>query len=144
MMGTDLERILQGTPAQRWRTRQAVVLEWHDGPREGLCELETPKCTFYFQILAERKSGDQFDDRLFRVFELESGSVEQAIAAFGTAHPPTSPIWAPHGPYETEEEMKRIEDAIENIISKRALTRIICRTKDMVQFTEVWMDTQPR
>ena len=40
-MATELERILLGTPAQSWRTRQAVILDWHDWPREGLCELET-------------------------------------------------------------------------------------------------------
>jgi hypothetical protein len=143
-MATELERILFGTPAQSWRTRQAVILDWHDGPREGLCELETPKCTFYFEIFAERKSGDQFDDRLFRLFELESGSVDRAIAAFHPAHPPTTPVWAPHGPYESEEERQRVEDAIEIIASNRTLTRVLCRTKDMIQFKEVWMDTQVR
>jgi hypothetical protein len=143
-METVLERILLGTPAQRWRTRQAVILGWHDGPREGLCELETPQCTFYFEIFAERKSGDQFDDRLFRLFELDSGSVDRAIAAFHTAHPRTTPVWAPHGTYESEEERQRVEDTIETIVSNRTPTRVLCRTKDMIQFTEVWMDTQVR
>ena len=47
----DLEQLLTAVPVSGWRTRQAVVFDWYDGPREGVCALAEPACEFYFNCL---------------------------------------------------------------------------------------------
>jgi hypothetical protein len=143
-MTTEFERRLLDTPTQQWTTRQAVILEWHDGPREGLCELANPSLTFYFEILAECHLNGQFDDGMFRIYALEDGSVERAINILRAVNPrePTKPTWAPYGLIEDEAENQRVMAEIDAIVSNRSSTRIICRTADMILFTEIWMDAR--
>ena len=118
-----------------------VTFEWYDGPREGICELEYPECAFSFEIIAERWHDNHFDHRLFRLSEIEVGSVARAIAILHKAGPPTTPAWAPHGAYESEEDRLRIEEGIEQILSKKVPTRVIVRTDDLIKFGEVWLET---
>lgn len=140
-MKTHLHQVLLTVPPEEWRVRQAIVFEWYDGPRDGLCELESPACAFHFTIIAERWSEGRLDDRLFRLTQIDIGSVARAISILHRAGPPTTPVWAPHGPYEDEDERRRIEDAIEEIVARGVVTEIVCRTKDMIRFTEVWLQT---
>src|SRR5436309_2373273 len=91
----DLEQLLTAVPVSGWRTRQAVVFDWYDGPREGVCALAEPACEFYFELLAEHPTPDDLDDRLFRISELPSGSVDELLAALGDLGPPAPQLWSP-------------------------------------------------
>lgn len=142
-MQTSLEKALLSVAPADWKVQQIIVFEWLDGPREGICEMEHPPCSFYFEILAEQKIAGAFVDRLFTVSEIRAGVVSEVIDVFRDAGPPTSPVWAPHGAYASDEEQQRVEDAVERLTSPRAPTRLLIRTCDMVKFTEVWMDTRP-
>ena len=62
-----LEQLLGSLPCQKWQTRQAIVLDWYDGPRQGLCALDKPGGEFVFEILDERVNEQGLDDRLFRL-----------------------------------------------------------------------------
>ena len=140
-MSDALRKTLLGTPPASWQTRQAVVLEWYDGPREGICELAAPECTFYFEILAERWADGRFDDRLFRIYELSKGAVAELVDAFRASGPPTTPIWAPQGSYDDDDARHRVEEVLDKLLSTRVPTRLIIRTLDMQTFSEVWLDT---
>ena len=142
-MQTNLARALTTTALIDWKVRQVVVFEWLDGPREGICEMEHPPGSFYFEIFAEQKIAGAFADRLFTVSEIRAGVVSEVLDVFRDAGPPKSPVWAPHGAYASDEEQQRIEDAVERLTSPRTPTRVLIRTRDMVTFTEVWMDTRP-
>jgi hypothetical protein len=137
---TNLERALLEAAPVGWRVRQIIVFEWLDGPREGICEMEHPPGSFYFEILAE--SAGDFADRLFALSELRAGVVGEVIEVFRGSGPPKSPVWAPHGAYASDEEQQRIEDAVERLTSLRTPMRILIRTRDMIKFTEVWIDTR--
>ena len=141
-MQNDLERALLSAAPADWRVRQIIAFEWLDGPREGVCEMEHPPCSFHFEILAEQRSAGAFVDRLFALSELRAGVVAETLAIFREVGPPKSPVWAPHGAYTSEEEQQRIEAAVEELTSSRIPTRVLIRTRDMVNLTEVWMDTR--
>ena len=142
-MQTHLERALLSVAPVDWKVQQIIVFEWLDGPREGICEMEHPPCSFYFEILAEQRIAGAFVDRLFTVSEIRAGVVSEVIDVFRSAGPPKSPVWAPHDAYASDEEQQQVEDAVERLTSPRAATRVLIRTRDMVKFTEVWMDTRP-
>ena len=54
-----LESQLVSIPPEQWKTRQAVIFDWYDGPREGICALEHPCLEFSFKLLAERPTEKQ-------------------------------------------------------------------------------------
>src|SRR5207248_66436 len=86
---------LAAAPVARWRTRRAVVLDWYDGPREGVCALAEPACEFYFELLDERPTADDLDDRLFRLSALPPGSVAALLACLAGQGEPAGPVWVP-------------------------------------------------
>lgn len=141
-MQTNLEKVLLTTAPADWKVRQVIIFDWYDGPREGVCELSSPEVSFYFEILAEQRLGSNFGDRLFTVSELGAGGVRELIEVFRGSGSPTSPVWAPHGAYASEEEQQRIEEAVARLTSPRRATRVLIRTRDMVTIAEVWMDTR--
>jgi len=140
-LSQPLAQLLFSVPPAGWRTRQVVVFDWQNGPRQGFCALEFPACAFYFEVLAERWSGSRYDDRLFRIHQLEWSAVERAARVFGHATPPTAPVWAPGVVPVDDDERRRIEAELAAIVAERVETRLLCRTGDMVSFTEVWLDT---
>lgn len=142
-MQTNLEKALLSAAPADWKVRQVIVFEWLDGPREGICEMEHPPCSFYFEILAEQKIAGAFVDRLFTVSEIRAGAVSEVLEVFRSVGPPKTPVWAPHGAYASDEEQQQVEDAVERLTRPRTPTRVLIRTRDMVKLTEVWMDTRP-
>jgi|ERR1700722_2436225 len=141
-MPTALETALYPVPPPALQVRQAVFFDWVDGPREGICELSHPPCAFRFEILAERLHDRQLDDRLFLVDEIPLGVVDQVIALLKDLGPPSSPTWVPVWSFESDEEQRRVEDAIEALLAGRTRTRLLLRTADMITFREIWIDAR--
>src|SRR5438876_4645618 len=90
-----LETLLGSLPVDQWVTKQAVVFDWFDGPREGVCSLARPGGEFYFELLDERPNAEDLDDRLFRLSELAPGSVTEVLTATRELGQPTGPVWVP-------------------------------------------------
>lgn len=42
-------------PLSRWKLYQCIILDWHDVPLEGFCELESPAINFYFKVFASNE-----------------------------------------------------------------------------------------
>src|SRR5436309_5096298 len=89
------ETKLLSPPVEKCKTRLAIIFDWYDGPRTGLCCLEVPEVEFSFELLDERTNEDGADDRLFRLSELPAGSVAQALVVLGDLGHPTGPVWVP-------------------------------------------------
>jgi len=134
----DIERALLATPPTNWRTARAIVFDWHDGPRQGLCRLESPPVEFAFRLLAERPSADDLDDRLFRIEELPVGSVERAESALKQLSQPTGPVWVPVWRFDSEQAGKEAEAALQAIERQGRPTDIIIQTRDLATFLGPW------
>src|SRR5690348_12671619 len=91
----SFESTLTSVPVEAWQTKQAVVFDWYDGPRAGICRLERPAVEFAFDLLDERFNEESLDDRLFRLSELPTGSVDTALTILRQLGQPTGPVWTP-------------------------------------------------
>src|SRR5687767_8073260 len=78
-----------------WETRQVIIFDWYDGPREGMCRLKNPSTEFYFKLLDERATVDELDDRIFDIYELPVGSLDQIITILSNLGTPATPVWVP-------------------------------------------------
>ena len=105
----SLERELQSSPPVNWHTRKAIIFDWYDGPREGVCALASPKAEFLFELLDERFNSDDLDDRVFRVKELPEGSVDSIWASLADLGPPDKGVWSPVWKFSSDSQQKHAD-----------------------------------
>jgi hypothetical protein len=129
---------LQSLPLGQWRTRQAIVFDWYDGPREGVCALAQPQAEVAFELLEERANADHLDDRLFRVNELPAGSVDRILAELTELGSPDQAVWAPVWAFASKTRQREVENRIDDILSRAIVTPIVISTRDMTDFLGCW------
>lgn len=120
----SLETALRSVPAQQWVTRQAVVFDWHDGPRSGACALANPPAEFSFDLVDERRNEGGLDHRLFRLGELPPGTVVEMQAAYSEL--------------KTQALRLGAEKKLETLQARARATSLIVLTQDMETFQGCW------
>lgn len=123
-------------PCKRWKTRQAIVLDWADGPREGLCALAVPEYEFYFELHSEKPSSDDLDDRLYLLSRVRAGSVERVTKALASLGKSKRLVWAPQWNFADDAARIRAEAVLASVLKSKRRTGLIVRTRDMIQFTD--------
>jgi hypothetical protein len=136
-----LEQILLATPTERWKPGQAIVFDWYDGPRAGICRLTTPPVEFHFRLLAERPTVDDLDDRLLLLSEIPGGSVQRTLAALRDLGGPTAAVWVPVWRFPTDAARQEAERLLGELEQGRRETSLILHTRDMIDFLGCWQVT---
>jgi hypothetical protein len=139
MSTNSLEQLLTTIAPPLWHTRQAVILDWYDGPREGFCALDEPNCEFYFKLFAEMTSSDDLDDRLFRLYATSCPVLDDIVSSLSVLGQPFRPCWIPIWRFPDERLKSDIESRIDDIIRSSEVTDVIIRTTDMVKFSNIWL-----
>jgi hypothetical protein len=129
---------VRALPTTQWVTRQAIIFDWYDGPREGVCALSRPCVEFAFELLDERSNPDDLDDRLFRLKEMPAGSVDGIVAAVTKLEPPDKVVWVPVWTFPNELEQKQTERRVQEILSRAQATPLVIATRDMEHFLGCW------
>ncbi|HLX63951.1 MAG TPA: hypothetical protein VKX17_21950 [Planctomycetota bacterium] len=132
---TDNNELLR-TPCANWQTRQAIVLDWHDGPIEGVCALAKPKFEFFFELYSDKHNSRGLDDRLYVISQIKDGSVNRILRALKALGEPTSPVWAPVWKFAKEADRVKAERVIESVLNAKRGTGVIVRTQDMKEFND--------
>ncbi len=130
----DLEERLKSWPQSVWTTGQAIILDWYDGPRAGICALAEPAAEFAFELLDERPTDDGLDDRLFRISALPPGTVDRTLAALHELGGPRGPVWTPVWRFASEEARQRAEGHLETVTAQKRPTSLVIHTRDMQNF----------
>jgi hypothetical protein len=134
----ELEKLLASLPVQHWHTRQAIVMDWCDGPRRGLCALDKPGGEFIFEILDERVNEHGLDDRLFHLRELQNGSVAMVQSALRELGEPARPVWVPVWKFSSEAARIKAERLIDQLEIAAQPTTLVVSTPDMMNFAGMW------
>lgn len=134
--GTTLEIILGSTPPALWEIEQAIVFDWYDGPREGVCALSTPRCCFHFQIIAENRHNDCAH---YNLSEMPLDSVEQLMLILAELGPKAKPIWIPLWRFKDQAAQIEAEQAVDRLLALKKPTTLIMATNDMRRFKGCWL-----
>jgi hypothetical protein len=133
-----LELSLPSVPVQTWQTGQAIVFDWYDGPRSGVCSLAQPGGEFAFDLLAERANAEDLDDRLFRLKELAPGTVAQVLQLIQDLGQPANSVWVPVWKFSNPAARDRVEREIDQLLSQARTTPLVIATRDMAHFLGCW------
>jgi hypothetical protein len=134
----NLEQTLAALPPQQWTTQRAVVLDWHDGPRGGVCALAQPGCEFLFHLFAQPGDADLLAVRLFSVAELPPGSVDGVAALLGDLGRPSGPLWVPAWEFRDAEALRDVEVRLADLLNTARPTPLYVATVDWLHFEGCW------
>lgn len=130
-------------PASEWNTDQVIALDWYDGPRSGVCRFNNPALEASFELLDERATIDDLDDRLYYLQELPTGSVQElAEAVSAQCGTPRTPIWVPIWPTELEAG-KALAESVSRILKRGRDMDVILLSRDFGRILRIWTG-QPR
>ncbi len=132
------EQTIASLPVSQWKTRRAIVFDYYDGPRSGICCLELPAVEFWFDLLDERYNEDGLDDRLYRINELSPGTVAEVDAMLRVVGSPIGPVWAPIWRFSDDESRRTAEQRLKNIEASKRPTTIVIHSQDMQDFLGRW------
>jgi hypothetical protein len=94
---------------------------------------------FVFERLAERANAEDLDDHLFRLSELPSGSVAQILETIRGLGHPTSIVWVPVWLFGSDDERRRAEQTVDQILSQRRnMGVVVYSPQDMVAILGCW------
>src|SRR5262245_46639840 len=134
----NLEQTLAGTPPSRWATRQAIVLDWLDGPRAGVCALAQPPCELFFHAFAAPVEADLLGIHLFAVGELPTGSVAQIESLLQELGRPAGPLWVPVWKFHNDAARRDAEGRLDALLVSARPTSLLVASVDWLHFEGCW------
>lgn len=133
-----IEDLLLSCPPGHWKTEQAVVFDWNDGPRQGIAALAFPECEFVFELVEERINPNGLDDRLFRLRELPVGSVRSVLGLIPQLGELSKPVWIPVWRFASEPEKQATDRAVDSVLAEARGTGLVVLSQDLERFGGAW------
>jgi len=111
-----------------------IILDWRDGPVEGVLRRTGGRSCWYFKLLAERLEALTMDDRLFGLWSIADEASTILDKEFGEISN-GSRIWPAVGGIGSD-EVRGIVDEV--VSAKWGTPSFIVRTPDFADVLEVW------
>jgi hypothetical protein len=139
----EWERKLLAVPPDEWKVEQVIALDWHDGPRSGLCALSNPVAEFVFELVDEERDPDGLDLRVVQLRELPAGTVASFSAELQQLGPgpATKPVWAPIWRFPSRQARCQADSLVQSLQVRSRLTDLMIATTDMVTIQKCWHAT---
>jgi hypothetical protein len=137
-----LESKLTAVPVDKWITKQAIIFDWHDGPRQGICALAHPQAEFFFELLDERHNPDDLDDRVFRLREIPVGSVAKALGVLSILGQPTYRVWIPVWRFADTAAQREAERFLDDLQANSSPVELVFASRDLEHFQGCWRTEQ--
>jgi hypothetical protein len=115
------------------RLRSIVLLDWRDGPIDGIVKVEEPVSHWHFRLLAERPSADELDDRIY-VFSLIPESAIEVIRSAAGSFGDKPLVW----PYEKEDGHEDIATLVDSAIASANAPSLLVQSADFHEVKGVW------
>ncbi|MEU6192750.1 hypothetical protein [Streptomyces sp. NPDC047061] len=116
------------------RPEVLIIIDWHDGPVEGILWRRGEITCWYFKLFAERSETTVLDDRIFALWALPDSDGAVLSGEFGEsgngAH-----VWPVSGGLGSI-EARRIVDGI--LSARPGSPSLLVRTSDFINIAGVW------
>ncbi|MFB6425605.1 hypothetical protein ACFCXC_12320 [Streptomyces microflavus] len=111
-----------------------VIIDWRDGPIEGIVRHEGGKACWYFKLFAERLETSTLDDRLFGFWPIPEPAASVLVEEFGQDGRGAQ-VWPVSGGIGSV-EARRIVDGL--LSAGRGSPGLMVRTPDLAEVSGVW------
>jgi hypothetical protein len=127
---------LLSIPPAEWATDSAICLGWHDGPTDVVVRLARPEVVLHAELVAERPTEDDLDDRIFRATIVPTSAFQRLTDALAPIGPARRPVWVPLWQFPTQDARLRAEEAADACSGGEPV--VLIRSDDMKRFHGVW------
>lgn len=142
MVSVTFDKSLCSTKVQDWCTHLAIVFDWQNGPKHGICQLAHPKCEFVFEMLAARSNPNGLDDRLFLLREMQIGTIDKVVSLLRVLGTPSNPVWIPVWRFPSNDYKQGVDSEIDFLLSKSTETGVVIWTQNMRTFLGCWCENK--
>jgi hypothetical protein len=113
--------------------RSIVLLDWHDGPVEGIAEIVNPVSFWHFRMLGERTSSDDLDDRIYLLAQVAEPAMERIKAsAAPVGEKPL--VW----PFDERANSAELRTAVDDAISSAAAPTLLIQSATFRDIKGIW------
>jgi hypothetical protein len=130
---TDLGTTLLAAKMQDLRLRPVVLLDWRDGPIEGIADIGDMRAYWLFRLFAERASHDDLDDRVY-LFSPISEEVMTSIQEFDSLTADRPLVW----PFDSDPNPLAIRGAVDKVVSSSNPPLLLIRSADFRRVQGIW------
>jgi hypothetical protein len=130
---TDPSAGLLAAKEQDLRLRAIVLLDWRDGPIEGIAEIIDVQAYWLFQLFAERVSSEDLDDRVY-LFSPISHDVAAPIRKFDQVSANRPLVW----PFEDDPSPLAIRGAVDKAVASAQPALMLIRSVDFRKVQGIW------
>ncbi len=128
--------LLQAAGAGRLGLRSIVLLDWHDGPLEGVAELADPVSFWYFRVLGERPNRDDLDERIYLLAQVSKQAIERIRIAAGPIDEKPL-VW----PFSERSNFVEIQAAVDDAIASASPPALLIQSTRFREVEGIWRFT---
>lgn len=126
-------------PPEQLVPAEGIVLDWHDGPREGFIRFELPASTWYFRLLAQTSDPDDLDNRVFWFASAPDDTMARLHDALRPLGPPSRRFWTPVWRFPDDASRDRADATVADLIRRTPPPDVLAESRDLLTFRRVWL-----
>jgi hypothetical protein len=130
---------LAALPVDELRIARSLVLDWHDGPREGFIRFDEPASTWHFRIFAEAMSPDDLDRRLFLLAAVPENTFPRLLDALRPLGDAGAPHWTPIWQFPDDESRRRAETVVDELIGLAPEPDVVIASQLLDRVDGIWL-----
>ncbi|GAA3039776.1 hypothetical protein [Actinokineospora globicatena] len=137
MADDALRRLVDVRPGEL-RLRQAIVLDWHDGPQEGFLGFADSDSRWHFRSFAHQHNPDGLDDRLYLLSAVPSELVGEFAAVLSEEAESRSPVWVPRWEFSGPDQLEKVEGVLAAAMAQVGHPIAVLESADLVHINRIW------
>ncbi|WP_436495339.1 hypothetical protein [Actinokineospora sp. HUAS TT18] len=110
----------------------AVILDWFDGPVEGILQFVEDGSCWHFKLFAERVSSDDLDDRVFALSRVDADQLKAVLAEFDEGQTPL--VW----PFGSGERSAAAKVSVKRVIASAESPILLVRSQNLSRVDAFW------
>jgi hypothetical protein len=124
---------LLSTRSDELQLRPTVLLDWRDGPIEGVTTIGDLGMYWYFRLFAEYPSSNELDDRIYLLSPIANESVT-LIRDLDEKRDGGPMVW----PFDGEPHASAIRNAVDKLVASAPAPVLIIRSADFQGVQGIW------